>query len=164
VATLTQLRERSQQLFTDLLQQQVSPTGATFSWFNDRAATDAGLLTLRLSAASATQSEETAALEAALDIVEQERAGADPELVRQGLALFVTHNEDGRQLAKPRTARAAPQLFTALPAQRIGPTLSLGGLSPQLDYWREDLLANEHHQHWHEVYPFVGRPPLSFTT
>ena len=164
MATLTQLRERSQQLFTDLLQEQVRPTGTTFSWFNDRAATDAALLALRLGAASATQSDETAGLEAALNIVDQERAGADPELVRQGMALFVTHNERGRQLAKPRTARAAPGLFTALPAQRVGAALSLGGLSPQLDYWREDLLANEHHQHWHEVYPFVGRPPLSFIT
>jgi Hemocyanin, ig-like domain/Hemocyanin, copper containing domain len=66
-------------------------------------------------------------------------------------------------LAKPRTVAAAPKLFSPPPKggderRRI----SIGGLSPQLDYWREDVLANEHHQHWHEVYPFTGLPPSDF--
>ena len=26
-----------------------------------------------------------------------------------------------------------------------------------LNYWREDPLFNEHHEHWHLVYPYVGR-------
>jgi hypothetical protein len=89
--------------------------------------------------------------------------GSDPECVRVGFALFVTHNREGRRLAKPRTVAAAPRLFSppgtgAASGQRI----SIGGLSPGLDYWREDVLANEHHQHWHEVYPFTGLPPRSF--
>jgi tyrosinase len=27
-----------------------------------------------------------------------------------------------------------------------------------LDYWREDPLLSEHHEHWHVVYPFAGAP------
>src|SRR3712207_7393827 len=27
------------------------------------------------------------------------------------------------------------------------------------DYWRENVFANEHHQHWHEVYPTTGLLP-----
>lgn len=27
-----------------------------------------------------------------------------------------------------------------------------------LRYWREDILLNEHHEHWHLVYPYEGRP------
>ncbi|HKR52562.1 MAG TPA: tyrosinase family protein, partial [Pseudonocardiaceae bacterium] len=32
-----------------------------------------------------------------------------------------------------------------------------------LDYWREDPFANEHHEHWHQVYPFAGLPPEDWT-
>ena len=37
-----------------------------------------------------------------------------------------------------------------------------GGAAPGLDYWREDPMANEHHGHWHEVYPYLGRIPEDF--
>jgi tyrosinase len=33
----------------------------------------------------------------------------------------------------------------------------------RLDYWREDPLLNDHHQHWHLVYPASGRPSPSGT-
>jgi tyrosinase len=33
-----------------------------------------------------------------------------------------------------------------------------------LDYWREDPLLNEHHEHWHLVYPYGGRPDKSVHT
>jgi hypothetical protein len=82
--------------------------------------------------------------------------------VQTALALFVTHNRDGRRLSKPRTVAAAPQLFSPPRASGRHPAISIGGVSPGLDYWREDVLANEHHQHWHEVYPYTGLPPASF--
>ena len=83
--------------------------------------------------------------------------------VQVGLSLFAAHNRDGRRLAKPRTVAAAPELFSPPRARGPAPAVSIGGPSPGLDYWREDVLANEHHQHWHEVYPFTGRPPGSFS-
>ena len=98
----------------------------------------------------------------ALDHAEEERGTSRPEEVQIGLALFVTHNHDGRRLAKPRTVAAAPGLFNPPRAGVAAPRISIGGPSPGLDYWREDVLANEHHQHWHEVYPFPGLPPRSF--
>lgn len=167
MAALSELRAASRQLFGDLLSAQgpgesaeAPPPG--FSWFVEGDALRAGLLAVRLSAAAAARSDENDGLQHALDIAERERPGADPELIRQGLALFVTHNDRGRNLLKPRTAQAAPNLFTPPTAAYSGPTISIGGLAPGLDYWREDILANEHHQHWHEVYPFIGRPPASF--
>ena len=170
MATLTEVRNRGRELFTELLTAQepggplppISDGEQRFSWFDARQAVDASLLALRLSAAAATRSGETAGLSAALAVVEEERQAADPEFVRQAFALFVTHNDRGRRLIKPRVVAAAPGLFTAPTAKRIGRRLSIGGLSPDLDYWREDMLANEHHQHWHEVYPWTGRPPESF--
>jgi Hemocyanin, ig-like domain/Hemocyanin, copper containing domain len=172
VATIAQLRNRSEELFTSLLAAQVAKrrqparraaAPAAFSWFDPRDAVAAAALSFRLSAHGASRKRPSDALSNALDHVEAEMIGSDPERVRVGFALFVTHNREGRRLAKPRTAAAAPRLFSpprtgAAPEQRI----SIGGLSPGLDYWREDVLANEHHQHWHEVYPFTGLPPRSF--
>ncbi|HEX2204042.1 MAG TPA: hypothetical protein VHG91_12115, partial [Longimicrobium sp.] len=31
----------------------------------------------------------------------------------------------------------------------------------RVSFWREDPLVNEHHEHWHNVYPFAGRPNAS---
>lgn len=159
-----ELQDLSVRLFTDLLTRELSDPQRVqpFSWFEPADAVAAALTAFRLSAAAVTQSDTADGLRRALAIITDEAAQHDPELTRQALALFVTHNEAGRQLTKPRTVRAAPGLFTAPEVGGIGPALSIGGASPQLDYWREDVLANEHHQHWHEVYPYVGRPPTSF--
>jgi len=137
---------------------------ATFSWFEPRDAAEAAALAFRLSAFAASKANRNAALGVALDHAESERARSNPELVRQGLALFVTHNMDGRRLLKPRTVVAAPALFRPPQARGAQLKVSIGGASPGLDYWREDALANEHHQHWHEVYPYAGLPPADFRT
>ncbi len=177
MAKIGDLRDRSEELFTRLLAAQVQPAARgrravgvagrpralTFSWFNPDDAVAAATLSFRLAALAASRARVNDALEKALGHVEQEIAQAPPEQVRQGFALFVTHNRDGRLLSKPRTVAAAPALFRP-PAARRGQTraVSIGGASPGLDYWREDALANEHHQHWHEVYPFTGLPPRDF--
>jgi hypothetical protein len=171
VATIAQLRTRSEELFTRLLAAQVAEPrrrarraapAAAFSWFDTRDAVAAAALSFRLSAHAASRKRVGDGLSNALDHVEAEMTGSDPECVRAGFALFVTHNREGRRLAKPRTVAAAPRLFSP-PGTRADGRISIGGLSPGLDYWREDVLANEHHQHWHEVYPFTGLPPRSFS-
>jgi hypothetical protein len=65
---------------------------------------------------------------------------------------------------------ARPIAFTS---SRTGTTTASGGRGPrattgasaeaQLDYWREDALANEHHQHWHQVYSFADLLPEDWT-
>jgi hypothetical protein len=172
MATLTELRERSDGIFTELLEAQAAtperqprPVGrsAGFSWFDPDDAVEAAALAFRLSALAASRARVSLALTKVLDHVEAEASNRHPELVRQGFALFVTHNRDGRRLAKPRSVVAAPRLFSPPPARRTATlAVSLGGLSPDLDYWREDVLLNEHHQHWHEVYPYAGIPPRDF--
>src|SRR5687768_14275658 len=123
----------------------------------------AATLSFRLAALAASGESVEEGLSAALDDADQQSQKARPEEVQIGLALFVTHNHEGRRLAKPRTVAAAPGLFTPPRARGKAPAVSIGGPSPGLDYWREDVLANEHHQHWHEVYPFTGLPPRSFS-
>ena len=172
MATIAQLRNRSEELFTSLLAAQAeqrrqparrAAAPAPFSWFDPKDAVAAAALAFRLSALGASKKRPSDALSNALDHVEAEMVESDPECVRVGFALFVTHNREGRRLAKPRTVAAAPRLFSPPGAGGAsGQRISIGGLSPGLDYWREDVLANEHHQHWHEVYPFTGLPPRSF--
>lgn len=176
MAAIVQLRERSDELFKRLLEAQApseaprakrgfapKPGARPFSWFDPEQGVAAAALSFRLSALAASKDDARAGLSAALDQVEDEMARSHPEQVRQGFALFVTHNKEGRLLAKPRTVAAAPKLFNPPPsAGDERRRISIGGLSPELDYWREDVLANEHHQHWHEVYPFTGLPPQDF--
>src|SRR5688500_17613380 len=159
---MAELRERSEGLFGQLLSAQAAAprrsrpgvaaaAGAPreFSWFDPEQAIGAAALSFRLSALAASEERVEDALAAGLDHVEEQGRRAHPERVRQGFALFVTHNRDGRRLLKPRTAAAAPALFNPPgPGPRRLP-VSIGGRSPGLDYWREDVLANEHHQHWH---------------
>jgi hypothetical protein len=174
--TLAELRDRSDALFTELLQAQArrsprrggrlsavaEPAVGAFSWFDPDDARAAAALAFALSAFAASGDGVEDGLSSALDHVDEQKRQAHPEQVRQGFALFVTHNQDGRRLAKPRTVAAAPGLFSPPRAGRAGQAISVGGPSPGLDYWREDVLANEHHQHWHEVYPYTGLPPQRF--
>ena len=179
MATIAQLRSRSERLFTDLLEAQTGAAAAApsgrrgvarrpaqaqlvFSWFNPEHAVASTALALRFGALASSKKRVNDGLGAALDHADEQARGAVPERTRQALALFVTHDTHGRRLVKPRAVAAVPSLFlpSPRPARRRG--VSIGGAAPQLDYWREDALANEHHQHWHEVYPYAGLPPADF--
>src|SRR5215212_7397172 len=120
MAGLVELQGRSEALFTQLLDVQTraaprrglaAAVREPFSWFDPAHAVAAAALAFRLSALAASKGRINAALEASLDHVEEEMVVAHPEQVRQGFALFVTHNRDGRLLSKPRTVAAAPKLF-----------------------------------------------------
>jgi hypothetical protein len=178
MATLDELRVRSDALFTELLKAQATERPAQpsprrpaapdappyrFSWFDLEDGVAAAALSFRFAALAASGETVEEGLSAALDDAEEEKERVDPEEVQIALALFVTHNDDGRRLAKPRAVAAAPELFSP-PAAEDGlrTSVSVGGLSPGLDYWREDALANEHHQHWHQVYPWPGLQPRRF--
>lgn len=98
-----------------------------------------------------------------MDAAEAAAADRDPALVRHALKLFMTHSATGRLLRIPSLLsryRAAPSLAAA-EAQELPALLSASGSSPPeqlLDWFREDPLANEHHEHWHLVYDRLGIP------
>ena len=58
---------------------------------------------------------------------------------------------------------AEPRKFPpfGLTTEGVAPELEAGstGVERRLDFWREDPLADEHHEHWHEVYAFSGLLP-----
>ena len=92
-------------------------------------------------------------LAAVLDFAERRARVDDPEVVQHSLAVFATHNRLGRLLHKPRSAHVHPARL-ASPSPQADAQASHS--EELLNYWREDPLANEHHEHWHQVYPGSG--------
>ncbi len=171
MSDLSSTQERGLALFARLLEAESrgkrtlsAGTQETFSWFNLEHAQAASTFAFRLAALVRSADDEISGLNTALAAAEREAVIGDTAMIRQALSLFVTHNQSGRKLIKPRTVVGAPGLFKRSPRRRRGGRfqISEGGASPQLDYWREDELANEHHEHWHQVYPFVGLPVRDF--
>jgi tyrosinase len=92
-----------------------------------------------------------AGVAAALAEAERRTATEDVQLVRHAVELFIVHHGEAARLAippipPPHGRRAAAQLAGAL------------GREAALDWFRGDPLANDHHRHWHIVYPARGRP------
>jgi hypothetical protein len=92
-----------------------------------------------------------AGVAAALAEAQRRSRTEDLALVRHAVELFIVHHGEAARLAippipPPHGRRAEAQLAGAL------------GRESALDWWREDPLANDHHRHWHLVYPSRGRP------
>ena len=84
-------------------------------------------------------------------------AEQDLALVRFALKLFLTHHPDGRLLQIPPLELRAPQKVLPSMAPDAGLDAAAGGSAEAiLNWWREDPEANEHHDHWHAVYPTLG--------
>jgi tyrosinase len=88
---------------------------------------------------------------AALEEADRRAAVEDVQLVRHAVELFIVHDPEAARLAippipPPDAKRAGARLAGAI------------GRESALDWFREDPLANDHHRHWHIVYPARGRP------
>jgi hypothetical protein len=176
---LTGVQQESQQLFEGLLRARGGPPQAAaapaaapgaapavirrFSTFDAEQAAVANALALGLAVVAAAAPSRDEGLGAALDTARRAADTHDPDLVHHALSLFVTHSRDGRLLRKPRSVTAAPRLFapSSVAVETVAEVAPGGstGVERALDFWREDALANEHHEHWHEVYPWGGLFP-----
>src|SRR5512146_2189368 len=80
----------------------------------------------------------------------------DAALGRHAVKLFLTHYRHGLPLRIRGLEARAPQLI--LPSN--GGSAEAEGANPEeaLLWWREDPKLNEHHEHWHVVYPISGVP------
>ena len=74
-------------------------------------------------------------------------------LVKYALQLFMTHHPQGRLLGMPSLVELQPETASARARAQAIAEADPGDLEKQLWYFREDELANEHHWHWHRVYP-----------
>ena len=112
----------------------------------DRALELAGEL-MRIAAAEGGE----AGVAAALAEAERRADVEDVQLVRHAIELFIVHDPEAAQLAIPPIPPAAAKRAAAQLAGAIGREAAL-------DWFREDPMANDHHRHWHIVYPARGRP------
>ncbi len=158
MAVSAELSERSTRLFRDLSNETeatapIDPVEG-FDPFNPQEVTSAGLLGLELALRAASELDDEDAISKVLDTAEAAARDHPAGLVRHALAIFATHTPRGRLVGKPRMMQMMPS--AALPGLgRVGLEAATGP-EAVLDYWRENALANEHHQHWHEVYPSSG--------
>ena len=88
---------------------------------------------------------------AALDEADRRAGVEDVQLVRHAVEMFIVHDPEAARLAippipPPSEKRAGARLAGAI------------GRESALDWFREDPLGNDHHRHWHIVYPARGRP------
>src|ERR1043166_5736456 len=100
-----------------------------------------------------------------LEAAREESKTQDPELVRWALMSFISHHPSARQrhLRIPPLVKRAPGISVPKkkpPVSAPGPVLSSppaqqhgGDIERLLDWFREDPNFNEHHEHWHIVYP-----------
>ena len=161
--SMDELRLRSADLFAGLAEgvtgaeRAIAGRDRPYSWFNPGDAAETVGLAAQFAIVTGAAPTEDDGLAQALDLATERAAELPPDLVAQALAIFVTHFPPARRLARPRTIRLQPELFTS--SRRAGAVgLEEATADPEraLDYWREDPLANEHHGHWHQVYPFAG--------
>ncbi len=104
-----------------------------------------------------------AGIVSALQEIEQKSGTEIPGLVQYAVKLFITHYPQARALVKvkPLEERQANLIAPSKALKFAGE--EAGSTPPEniLDFWREDPLINEHHEHWHIVYPMSGRPSPS---
>lgn len=92
----------------------------------------------------------------------EEAAASEPlDLVRYALMVFITHDPRGSRLRIPALEERAPE--KVLPSAQPAEAAVLRAAAPQpqesdLNWFREDAWANDHHDHWHIVYPAGGVP------
>jgi len=95
---------------------------------------------------------------------EKAMTSGDPDMVRFALQLFLTHDSSGRTVRIPSLLRRMNLATPPDLAAGIDGAPSVGGSTTSTDedkvnWFREDPLANEHHEHWHLVYR--SRPKFS---
>lgn len=104
-----------------------------------------------------------------IEAATKESETTDPQLVRWALMGFITHHPTARDanLHIPPLIKRAPEL--SVPKRKDVPITAPGpvtgkpttpptaeGVEQFLDWFREDPNFNEHHEHWHIVFPGSG--------
>lgn len=143
--------DRAHSIFQSL--SQGTETGR-FNPFDAKAVKTAALIGLEMAIEAEKAGDDDGAIDAVLNLAEARANDHPAGLVQHGLAIFATHSALGRLMGKPRLHDVDPR--SSVPGRTRTGLEAAFGPEAVLDYWRENALANEHHQHWHEVYPSIG--------
>lgn len=98
-------------------------------------------------------------LQEVLDAAEEAAKTEDIDLVKYALMVFIAHHPEGRALPIPPLESRSPEKVRPSRGDVTSGLEALGALGEeaQLDWFREDPTANDHHIWWHVVYPWDGR-------
>jgi hypothetical protein len=136
--------------------EQPPPPPQPFSPFDPAQMTEAARLTEEF-IALANQVGGVEGVEAVIRRAREEAAARNPDLVRHSFELFITHHREGSRLTIPSLAQIMPEAVMGYdPAVGAIPTPFATGPEAQLNYFRDDPFANDHHTHWHRVYVWRG--------
>lgn len=149
------IQKRVNTIFCDFCE---SPTDVPFLEFSDDGMKEKTKLLIRF-AEKGKQTGVKDVVKMALELEEQKEL--NPDLVQSALAIFLTHDEEARRfgiavppLALQSTFKRA-RLLRARPHPVTPDILKGPGL---IAYFREDYDLNDHHKHWHAVFPTSGIP------
>ncbi|MES2056097.1 MAG: hypothetical protein V4564_09175 [Pseudomonadota bacterium] len=148
------------------------PSGRAFSVFvaedMEAAIAVADRMTQAAAAALADSGSDNEAVAAAFALAARLRGDYPEGLVDHAAKLFLTHDHAARNVRIPNLmSRMTVNLTSPLAGAGLTGTLpSLGGTTGSADedrigWFREDPLANEHHEHWHLVYVRFDSPNFS---
>lgn len=118
--------------------------GTRFSPFRREQVAEAMELARRFSQTAAGKPPEVG-IAAVLDEARALMSSELPAIVKYALLIFLTHDENGARLGVPGLEERHPAAVVSMVAAQEAS-------EDPLAYFREDILANEHHQHWHLVY------------
>jgi len=130
-----------------------------FSPFRDSDAERASALAAEFGAIAGGAADRREALGLVVDRAQALRLEEDPELVDFAFTLFVTHDPRARGIeVTPLEVRAPDAVLPSPPPSGAGFAAAMPGREPELAWFREDAKANEHHDHWHQVFFRFGTP------
>lgn len=88
--------------------------------------------------------------------------GESPLMIKLALSIFLTHSRKAHLLGIVTPSLRQYSEFTHRPVKDVPLTNPVSADTIQgygkLAYWREDYDLNDHHNHWHIVYPHIGIP------
>jgi tyrosinase len=157
VARIGELQQRTEELFLEAAAEEAAGEreGLRFSPFIPEHV-DAALELVNRWIELTESKGGNAGLEAALEDVAREMR-RDPERAKHALMIFITHHPRAARLPIPALEERRPEVAEKAAKSTEGAEGAFGA-EAAIDWFREDPLANQHHEHWHVVYPTSGVP------
>jgi hypothetical protein len=148
MATATELREQAAAFLRERFDPPPWVARESFSAFDRRQIRQATRLARELGRVAAANGD----IDGVADAIARAREEVKrqlPGLVKQALLIFLTHDPIGSRVGPPSLEERHPTAVAAMAETEAARTKE----DPQsLAFLREDIWANDHHAHWHNVY------------
>jgi len=105
-----------------------------------------------------TATDDEAGMNAVMDRAESLIGHENPDLLFYALNIFLTRYRGDVRFSIPSLVVREPELITpSALSEEVRPEVAVGSAEEtMLDWFREAPSINEHHEHWHTVYPSFG--------